>query len=65
MKRGLLAVSVVLIVLLLAAACEDIGKSCDEHGVCTGISDEDKPTLEQKLVVDIRPDPQETALGSP
>ena len=66
MKRGtILLITLILLVLLLATACEDIGKECDEHGVCTGISDEDQDTLEPELVADIRPDSQETILESP
>ncbi len=63
MKRGVLFL--VIVILLLTTACEDVGKDCDEHGVCTGTSDEDQDTLEPQLVVDIAPDMQESGSDSP
>jgi hypothetical protein len=64
MKRAVLLL-IIIISLLLITACEDVGKSCDEHGVCTGTADEDKDTLEPELIGDIQPDVQESVESEP
>ncbi len=66
MKRGaILLIIIILLSMLITTACEDVGKDCDEHGVCTGTADEDKATLEPQLVADIAPDMQESGSEDP
>lgn len=60
MKRAI-TITFIVLLLLFSTACEDIGRSCDEHGVCTGIAEEDHDTLEPELVADISPDSQRSS----